>query len=224
MERSTALVLAAGSGTRMGTAVRKQYLEYRGKPLLLSSVRAFLDCGIPAAVVTGEEDIPYVKELLLSEFGEAIPVLRGGKERYDSSYAGLRYLKERGQTDLVLIHDAARPFVTEEIIKRAVENAKEFGAAVAAVPSKDTVKIADPRGFVLETPDRRSVYIIQTPQAFRLPLILSAYEKMMAEENRTGITDDASVVEQFTDEPVKLFMGSYENVKITTPEDLKFLR
>ena len=155
-----------------------------------------------------------------------VHVCTGGSERWQSSYNGLRYLLTIGGCDYVLIHDAARPFVTREIIERAKENAVRYGAAAAAVVSKDTVKIADAEGFVLSTPDRSRVYLIQTPQAFSFKLILGAYEKLLETEAPAsfGITDDAGCAELFSGQKVRLFEGSYGNMKITTPEDYRTLQ
>ena len=229
-----ALVLAGGSGTRMHSDRPKQFLGYKGKPLFLSTVECFLSLSIPVTLVCRFEDIKEVEQILKQELkveagagiaGGSLPVqlVPGGTERFESSYAGLTALKEAGGCKYVLIQDAARPFLDQALVERVVETVKEYGTAVAAVPSKDTVKIADPDGFVVSTPDRSSVYIIQTPQAFRLDIILEAYDKMFAAGDFTGITDDASVVERFTSCPVKLCMGNYENHKITTPEDLRYL-
>lgn len=232
MRKAHALVLAAGKGRRMQTDTYKQFLTYRGEALFLQSVRVFLSCGIPVTVVTGEEDIPEVERLLreadLSARPQGLPspdVTAGGAVRYLSSFEGLRHLQGLGGAEYVLIHDAARPFVTKEMIDQAVKDAEEFGSAVTAVLSKDTVKIADSQGFVADTPDRSRVYLIQTPQVFRFREILDAYEKMLSsDEDLSSVTDDASVMERFGSARVHLSAGSYRNVKITTPEDLEYLR
>jgi len=224
MERIAALVLAAGAGARMRTDVPKQFLEYESRPLFIRPVEVFLHCGIPVTVVAREGEVAAVKEMLRAHLTEKVDVVPGGKERYDSSYAGLKKLAESGCFDYVLIQDAARPFITEELVKRIVRTVLESDTAVAAVPAKDTIKTADENGIVKETLDRASCYIIQTPQAFRLSLILEAYLRMYREGPDARVTDDASVVERFTDHPVRLCPGDYENIKITTPEDLKFLR
>ena len=123
------------------------------------------------------------------------------------------------KTDYVLIHDGARPFVTEELIQRGLDCAKEYQACVAGVPSKDTVKIVDENQFAVNTPVRKYVWIVQTPQVFETELITQAYKNLM-EHDRENVTDDAMVVEQEMQIPVKLYEGSYCNIKITTPEDL----
>ena len=232
MRKAHALVLAAGKGRRMQSDTHKQFLTYRGEALFLCSVRVFLSCGIPVTVVTGEEDIPEIWRLLseadLSKEAEGLPlpdVTAGGDVRYLSAYKGLQHLKALGGAECVLIHDAARPFVTGEIVNAALESALKYGAAAAAVMSKDTVKIADSEGFVTDTPDRSRVYLIQTPQVFDFHKIIDAYEKMLgSEEDLAGITDDASVMERYGSCRVYLSPGSYGNVKITTPEDLEYLK
>ncbi len=219
----TAIVLAAGSGSRMGTSVKKQYLDLNGHPVLWHSLNAFENSIVDEIVlVCSPEDVGKVQEEYSGEFKKLTNVVEGGAERYDSVYAGLCAITD---TDLVFIHDGARPFVSSEMILRCAETLKEEDACVCAVPSKDTVKIADEYGYADSTPDRRLVWIIQTPQCFRYDLCLKAYSKLMEARSRgeTGdlfITDDAMVVENFTDTKVKLIMGSYDNIKLTTPEDM----
>ena len=149
-------------------------------------------------------------------------IVCGGKERYDSVWRGLLALPDRGK-GYVFIHDGARPFVDENILRRGYENVEEYGACVAGMPSKDTVKLSDDKAFALETPDRSRVWIVQTPQVFEKSLITEAYERLMkaGSEERIHVTDDAMVVEQMMKVPVKLFEGSYTNIKLTTPEDMK---
>ena len=147
----------------------------------------------------------------------------GGKERYHSVYQGLL---AAGACDYVLIHDGARPFLNQEIIERCIEGAKDCNACVAGMPVKDTIKLADADQNIETTPDRSRVWMIQTPQAFSFPLIKEAYSKLMALEaagkaSPVPVTDDAMVVEYFLGEKVRLVQGSYENIKITTPEDMK---
>ena len=225
--RSAALILAAGRSSRMQAEIPKQFLLYRGRPLFLWSVEKYRRITDLTVVVTGEADVEKTKNCLASFGMDDVPVITGGEERYDSSFRGLLYLEEKGGLDTVMIHDAARAFVMEEIIGNALESARNQGTAVAAVPLKDTVKRADEKGLVLDTPDRSSLYLIQTPQAFSLKLILACYRRFFAEKEKhpaLSVTDDASVVEQFSDHPVQLTPGSYDNIKITTPDDLKWLR
>ena len=140
----------------------------------------------------------------------------GGKERYDSVYAGLLAAEDCGY---VLIHDGARPFITQDMIRESIDAVKKYGACAIGVPAKDTIKIADEEGFAEQTPKRERVWQIQTPQSFSYKLILEAYQQIMREKPK-GITDDAMVVEYGNYARVRLVMGSYQNIKITTPEDL----
>lgn len=228
MGKTAALILAAGRSERMQQEVPKQFLLINEKPLFLYSVEAYLD-EVDLTVVVTNKDAVKTAEDMLSDDGlkDIVPVIAGGEERYDSSYLGLLYLEKLGGFDTVMIHDAARASITRDVIRSALEMAEHQGTAVAAVPLKDTVKAADEHGKVLETPDRRRLYSVQTPQAFSLPLILEAYMRFYEAKKKDpalSVTDDASVVEQFTDHEVMLTPGSYANVKITTPEDLKLLR
>lgn len=219
-EYCTAIVLAAGSGKRMGTKVHKQYLLMGGKPVLYYSLRAFEDSKRIDEIIlvcgAGEED--YCREEIVEKYGisKARKIIPGGAERYDSVWNGLKETKE----GYVYIHDGARPFVDEEIIERAYECVSEHYACVAGMPSKDTVKIADSGNIVTATPDRSSVWIVQTPQVFDTELIRKAYALLM-EKDEISVTDDAMVAEQMLGAAVRLFYGSYENIKITTPEDLE---
>ncbi len=218
MEKYTAIVLAGGSGKRMGLSVKKQYIEICNKPLLYYSVHAFEKSDVDEIVLVvtpGDEN--YVKKEIVEKYGfkKVSAIVPGGKERYNSVYEGLKVT--RG--DYVLIHDGARAFVTKEIIRRAMDGAKEYGACVVGMPVKDTIKVADGDGYVKDTPERSSLWMVQTPQAFSYPLVKDAYEKVLAKD-ATGVTDDAMVVELATDQKVKLIEGSYDNIKVTTIDDL----
>ena len=220
MKKTAALILAAGKGTRMHTSTAKQFLNINGKPLFLYSVERYLPCVDQVVLVTNGEGREFAEEVLSSAgLSGRVPVCLGGKERYDSSYAGLRFLSTLGEFTHVLIHDAARCLVTEEIIRAVLSDTETYGAAVASVPIRDTVKIADPDGFAESTPDRSKVYVIQTPQGFEMPMILSAYKRFY-EAGAPAVTDDAMVVEQFTDRKVRLSHGSESNIKVTTEADL----
>ena len=220
-ERNTAIVLAAGQGKRMHSKVQKQFLEIQGYPVLYYSLRCFQESPLiqDIILVTGEESISYCKEEIVQKYGftKVSAVIPGGKERYDSVYAGLCECKD---CEYVLIHDGARPFVTEEILKRGLQKVKETGACVIGMPSKDTVKLSDEEGYVKETPNRKCVWTIQTPQIFSYPLIREAHDSIR-QKDMSKITDDAMVVEQETGAKVALAEGSYQNIKITTPEDMK---
>lgn len=218
--RCTAIVLAAGQGKRMNSKIQKQFLEIGGKPVLYYSLHCFQESPLirDIILVTGEEMISYCEQEIIKKYGfsKVRKVTAGGKERYDSVYAGLLCCQD---TDYVYIHDGARPFITEEMVQRGYEAVKRTNACVMGMPSKDTVKLADSSGYVKETPDRKIVWNIQTPQIFSYDLIRGAYESIRKKDT-TGVTDDAMVVEQETGTKILLVEGSYQNIKITTPEDL----
>lgn len=222
----TAVVLSAGQGRRMGSTVQKQYMELHGRPVLCYCLETFQKSAwiddIVLVVGIGQEE--YVRTEIVEKYGitKVCSIVCGGKERYDSVWRGLLALPDRGK-GYVFIHDGARPFVDENILRRGYENVEEYGACVAGMPSKDTVKLSDDKAFALETPDRSRVWIVQTPQVFEKSLITEAYERLMkaGSEERIHVTDDAMVVEQMMKVPVKLFEGSYTNIKLTTPEDMK---
>ena len=218
--RCTAIVLAAGQGKRMYSKIQKQFLEIGGKPILYYSMECFQKSPLiqDIILVTGEDMISYCQSEIVEKYGftKVCKVTAGGKERYDSVYAGLLCCQD---TDYVYIHDGARPFVTEEMIQRGYEAVKRTNACVMGMPSKDTVKLADPSGYIKETPDRKIVWNIQTPQIFSYDLIRGAYESIR-KKDMSNVTDDAMVVEQETGTKILLVEGSYQNIKITTPEDL----
>lgn len=225
-EKCTAIVLSAGKGSRMGTDKPKQYLDLCGRPVLYHSLKVFQDSFIDEIViVASKDDFTYIKEEITDKYGitKVSGITEGGAQRYDSVLNGLRAVKG---SDYVFIHDGARPFVDDEILKRAYETVRKFGTAIAAVPSKDTVKITDEEGVAVDTPDRSSVWLMQTPQVFRYNDIKDAYERMAAQQGNdqngqpVKITDDAMVMEHFGTLPVHVSMGSYRNIKITTPEDM----
>lgn len=218
--KNTAIVLAAGQGKRMHTKIQKQFLEIKGYPVLYYSLRCFQDSPLieDIILVTGEESVLYCQKEIVDKYGftKVTKIIPGGKERYDSVYQGLLACEN---SDYVLIHDGARPFITEEILERGLTGAEETGACAVGMPSKDTVKIADESGYIAETPDRNKVWMIQTPQIFQYALIRSAHESIRTRE-MSNVTDDTMVVEQETGIKVRLAEGSYQNIKITTPEDL----
>ena len=225
---TTAIVLAGGSGSRMGGKVKKQYMDLDGHPILWYSLSAFEHSTVDEIVlVCSADDIREVSDTYTAEFSKVKTVVPGGRERYHSVYAGLCACTE---CDYVLIHDGARPFVDETIINRCLDTLKGGErACVAAMPSKDTVKIADDDGYAESTPDRSRVWIIQTPQCFEYATARSAYESLIEAEKKgelgkVNVTDDAMVAEMYTDAKVRLIEGSYNNIKITTPEDLAIAR
>lgn len=223
--RCGAVILAAGAGKRMNTDVKKQFLMLRDKPLIYHSLKVFEESFVEEIVlVVSKEDMVYCKEEIVDKyrFSKVKYLAEGGKERYHSVAAGLECLSE---CDYVFIHDGARPMVTAEILNRAYECVKECDACVVGMPVKDTIKIADRKGYIAQTPDRNLVWMIQTPQVFSGNLIKEAYKTLIREEDMLigkgiNITDDAMVVETLMKHPVKLVEGDYQNIKITTPEDL----
>lgn len=221
-----AVVLAAGQGKRMHAAVAKQFLELKGKPLVCYSLEAFQSSPVEEIVlVTGEQELRYCEREIVKayDFSKVKAVVCGGRERYHSVYEGLKeFGREPGAApEYVLIHDGARPLVSEAVIRRAIQGAADFQACVAGMPVKDTIKVSDGNGFAAGTPDRKQLWQIQTPQAFLFELIFQAYERMMSQsEFQEGITDDAMVVEKMATHSVKLVEGDYRNIKVTTPEDL----
>ncbi len=218
MSISTAVIVAAGKGRRMGTEISKQFLPLCGKEILAHTVEKFekAACIRDIILVTGGDALQDVWQMA-QEYGwkKIISVTEGGKERQDSVFLGLQQVPQ--DTEIVLIHDGVRPFVTEEILERSIAAAKETGGCVAGVPAKDTIKVCDAEGLAIATPDRSTLRQIQTPQTFRRKEILAAYEKAKA-DGFLG-TDDASVAE-YSGFPVRVIMGSYRNIKITTKEDL----
>lgn len=225
--KTTAIVLAAGQGKRMGSDVAKQFLLLDGKPVLYYSLKNFEESLVDDVIlVTGDGMQDYCRENIVEKYGfqKVRTIVTGGKERYHSVAYGL--LAVEAGCDYVLIHDGARPFADPSIIERGVEAVRKYGACVVGMPVKDTIKISDENGFCESTPNRNRVWMIQTPQIFSYPLIHGAYEKLLQEEKHllekgVAITDDAMVAELFTDQKVKFVEGSYQNIKLTTPEDLK---
>ena len=221
--RTAAIVLAAGQGKRMKSSVQKQFMELAGKPLIVYALQRFEESEIDEIIlVTGEESVSYCREKIVEafHFQKVTDVVAGGKERYHSVYAGLKALDGRGISH-VLIHDGASPLLPPQIIRDTLEGARTYSACVAAVPAKDTIKLADDHLFAARTLPRERLWQIQTPQAFSYPLIFDAYRRLFsAEEYQRGITDDAMVVETMAGTPVRLIPGDYRNIKVTTPEDM----
>ncbi|MGI6706047.1 MAG: 2-C-methyl-D-erythritol 4-phosphate cytidylyltransferase [Clostridia bacterium] len=218
MGEVSAIIVAAGRGRRMGTDIGKQFLPLMGKPVLNYCLEVFEACsGVDDIVlVVDAKDLDYTRELLRPYgYRKLQRIVVGGAERQHSVYKGLLELKP--DTDIVLVHDGVRPFVSPSILEESIRVARESGCSVAGVPAKDTIKIVDDQGYAVATPDRRSLWLIQTPQTFRYEILLQAHEKAR-EENFLG-TDDAMLVERLGI-PVKMIMGSYENIKITTSEDM----
>lgn len=224
--KTAAIVLSAGRGTRMQSDIPKQYMPLNDKPVLYYSLKAFQDSSVSSIIlVTGKEELEFCQKEIIEKYNitKVSAVVPGGKERYHSVYEGLKKLKDY---DYVLIHDGARPCVNVDIIERSIQSAIEEEACVVGTPVKDTIKIANENGYAVATPDRSTLWMIQTPQSFSYSLIYNAYTELMGRiksepENVPSITDDAMVVEYIYGKKVKLILGSYTNIKITTPEDIR---
>ena len=224
--KTVAVVLAAGSGSRMKSDVKKQYLDIGGKPLIYYSLKAFEESPVDDIVlVVSRGDVEFVRSEIVEKFGfdKVKAIVEGGLYRYHSVRLGLMAAED--DYDYAFIHDGARPFLTKDIILRALDGARNYGACVVGMPVKDTIKICDEDGFAVSTPNRDRTWMIQTPQTFSFKLIKDLYMRLDREEEEliakgVNITDDAMVVEYFTDRKVKLVEGSYNNIKITTPEDI----
>lgn len=218
MGNNYAVIVAAGKGKRMGIGVNKQFLELKDKPLLYHSLNAFSNCNLidGIIIVCGESEVDYCKKEVVEKYkiNKVLKVVAGGKERQDSVYNGLKAIED---CDIVLIHDGARPFVTPEVIENGIKYTKLYGACACGVTPKDTIKIKDEEGFSNGTPNRSKLFSVQTPQCFKYNLISSCHEKLM--NDCISVTDDTSVVEYYNHK-VYLYDGSYDNIKITTPEDL----
>ena len=216
---TAAVIVAAGKGKRMGTQVSKQFLEINGKPILAYTLDVFEHCPFldRIVLVTAVENIEYCKREIVERYGftKVKQLIPGGSERQFSVYNGLLALK--GKTDLVLIHDGVRPFVKQEDILKTVETAAVYDACVLGVPVKDTIKVCDEETVITDTPRRDTLWSIQTPQTFRYKLICDAYEKAI--QQKIAGTDDSMLAEK-NGTAVRVAMGSYDNIKITTMEDL----
>lgn len=244
--KKIAIVLAGGRGSRMKSQLPKQYMEIENRPLLYYSLKAFEDSCVDEiilvtadTVIDGISEQEYCKKNIIDKYNikKCKRMVYGGEERYNSVYNALLMISGMSDTvkaDLlksdenafdndviVFIHDGARPCVDNEIIDNCLAGALEYGACVAAVMVKDTIKIADENGFAECTPDRNMLWQVQTPQTFMYSVVRNAYDNMISDNNKSGITDDAMVVERYSDKKVKLVSSKYENIKVTTPEDME---
>ena len=223
MNKITAIVLAAGSGSRMKSKTKKQFMEIKGKPVIWYSLFEFEKSRVDEIIlVTGKEDIDYCKKEIVEKYNlkKIKNVVAGGSEIYESVYNGLKEVTG----NIVLIHDGARPLINNEIIERSIEGTIKSDACVVGVPVKDTIKRANKEGYIIDTPNRSELWITQTPQSFKTDLVKMAYKKMKEELEKgnttLNITDDAMVVEEFTTNQVRFVQGDYKNIKVTTPEDI----
>lgn len=234
----TAVILMAGSGKRMHTEEKKQFLPFQGKPLFYASVERFLawERCKELLLIVGAEDQERVEAMIETEGWRTkknVRAIKGGEERFDSVYRAISYMEGEKQKenavpaqaeDTVFIHDAARPFFTVDLLERLYRESRIAKAVIPGLPVKDTIKLVED-GVVRESLERNLLYSIQTPQAFTFPLLLSAYQKFLAERDlyKKKITDDAMVIELFSEEKVKLVPGEEKNQKITVQEDIELL-
>jgi 2-C-methyl-D-erythritol 4-phosphate cytidylyltransferase len=212
-QKVSAIIVAAGESRRMG-GIDKVFAPLSERAVISYVLDAFEKCQVvnQIIVVVSKNNVEKCRELIAkNNYSKPIEVCAGGKRRQDSVAVGLKELRD---CDWVVIHDGARPLVTKELIEEGLAAARETGAAVAAVPVTDTIKTADEDRIVRQTPPRQNLWAIQTPQVFDYNLILKAYQKAEGE-----VTDDASLVEALGGK-VKLYMGAYDNIKITTKKDL----
>jgi 2-C-methyl-D-erythritol 4-phosphate cytidylyltransferase len=213
----TAIILAGGKGKRMGCKISKQYIELKEKPILYYTLTKFINCKDidKILLVLPKDEIDYcTKNILLKYSLKVDKIVEGGKERQDSVYNALKEIKD---SDIVLIHDGARPFVSNRIIEEGIKFAELYGAAAPGVTPKDTIKIKDDFSFSKETPNRNTLVSIQTPQVFKLEIIKECHEKV--KNDKIVVTDDTMVIEMYNNK-VYLYDGDYTNIKVTTPEDL----
>jgi len=217
--KCVALVPAAGQGKRMGGAHSKPYLLLEGKPILAHTLLELERCPLVDEVVLMVErgEIERARASVVEEFRlqKVGAILAGGVQRQDSVWEGLKTIQD--DCDLVMVHDGVRPFISQEMLARSIQGAVDSGASIAGMPAKDTVKLVSAQNMVLKTPDRKSVFLVQTPQTFKRDILLRAYRQAM--EDGFYATDEASLVERLGLQ-VRVVEGSYENIKITTPEDL----
>ena len=228
--KTTAIVLAGGRGSRMNSDIPKQYMKIGDYTLLHYTLTSFEQSHVDdIVVVCGAGDEEYVKRTIVlpGEITKVSVIVSGGKERYNSVYNGLKACRD---TDKVLVHDGARCMVSPWLIDKIIAKLNHVNAVIAAVPVKDTIKCVDASGFVTATPKRSELMAVQTPQGFKYDKLLAANEKMFeliasgADEAELAITDDACIMERFSDEKVYVIAGSDSNIKVTTPEDLEFVR
>lgn len=224
--RIIGIVLAGGKGKRMGADVSKQYLLIEEKPVLYYTLKAFEQSNVNEIIVVCEAGMEeYCETNIVKRYniGKISSIVSGGTERYNSVYNGLRAINESDDETYVLIHDGARCLITSDVIDATIQNVIDKKAVVVGVPVKDTIKIVDNANIVIDTPARETLWQIQTPQAFIYEEILEAYNKVI-NDNTEGITDDSMVMEYSGIRKVEVVMGEYENIKITTPDDMLYAR
>ncbi|WP_313758341.1 2-C-methyl-D-erythritol 4-phosphate cytidylyltransferase [Tissierella sp.] len=213
------IIAAAGMSNRMGSKINKQFIAIDGKPILAHTIEKFERCRYidEIILVAKEEEIEYCRKEIVKryKFNKVANIIRGGKERQDSIYNGILALSEK--TDIVLTHDGARPFVNIENIEDGIKGTTAYGACVIGVPVTDTIKVVGENKTIDNTPQRALLWAAQTPQCFLKHILIKGYERAIS--NGFIGTDDSSIVERIGYD-VKMIMGSYENIKITTPKDI----
>ena len=212
------VIVAAGTGSRMNMGINKQFIKLEGKEIIAYTIEKFYNNSNieDIVVVVKEDESEFFKKEILDKYNfKNVKIAYGGKERQDSVYNGLKLLDEK--CDVVLIHDGARPFVSDKIIDKSIEEAKEHKAIVVGVPVKDTIKVIDNDKNIVDTPNRSVLWAVQTRQTFDYYIVIDAYRD--AFKNKFYGTDDAMLVERIGYK-VKMLEGSYNNIKITTQEDL----
>lgn len=215
----SAIILAGGKGKRMNSSISKQFIEIKGKPIIYYTIKKFNDNKKidNIVIVLSQEEIEYFKENILKKYDLKVDkIVIGGAERQDSVYNGLKSL-ENTETDIVLIHDGARPFISDRIIDDGIKYALMYGACAPGVMPKDTIKIKEKNNFSIDTPNRETLVAIQTPQVFKFKEVLDCHERVKMD--KVLVTDDTMVVERYGNK-VYLYDGEYTNIKVTTPEDL----
>ncbi|WP_303211174.1 2-C-methyl-D-erythritol 4-phosphate cytidylyltransferase [uncultured Clostridium sp.] len=213
----SAIVLAGGRGKRMNYHKSKQFIEIKGKPVLVYTLEKFIyNKSIDEVIlVLPEDEVDYCKKEVLQKYSLKVDrIVIGGKERQDSVFNALEAMEK---ANIVLIHDGARPFISEKIIEEGIKYANIYGAAAPGVTPKDTIKVKNEDNISVDTPDRNMLVAVQTPQCFKYDEIYQCHRKI--KEENAIVTDDTSVVERYGHK-VYLYEGDYTNIKITTPEDL----
>lgn len=214
------IIMSAGKGLRIGGDIPKQYMDLLDKPVIYYSIKAMEDSFIDyIIIVVGDGDVSFVEKEIVEKysFSKVKYVVTGGAERSDSVYRGLQAVEDR-KSSYVYIHDGARPMLSMDILERVKADVEKHGASIVAVNSKDTVKIIGEDGFVENTPERRFVWNVQTPQAFICSELIEAHERLL-QDNVVKVTDDAMVMEMYGKRKVHVTEGDYTNIKITTSED-----
>jgi len=214
----TGIILAAGNSTRFAKGSNKNFEKIDGKYLLEYSLEKFLENNLINDIIIAvkSEEIQFLNSILVNYTNKPIKLIQGGSTRQESVYNCLI----KTNSDIVIIHDGARPLIKDEYIEKCIETMKDFDGATIAVKSKDTVKISDDNGVVIQTTQRKNTWIVQTPQCFKKDILLETHEKF---NNNETITDDCMLLE-LNGNKVKLIEGEYTNIKVTTPEDINLVK